>query len=149
MRVSDIKIRPLKSSDRADWEELFHGYINFYEAKVPDDIVALTWKRLVGGEAGFLGLVAVDDRDRPIGLAHAVFHPSTWSPTTYCYLEDLFVGREARHHGTGRALIEAVYKEADRRGATRTYWATKEDNATARRLYDRIGKLSPFVQYRR
>jgi GNAT superfamily N-acetyltransferase len=149
MRVSDIKIRPLKVSDRADWEELFHGYINFYEAKVPDDIVALTWKRLVGEEDGFLGLVAVDERDRPIGLAHAVFHPSTWSPTTYCYLEDLFVGREARHHGTGRALIEAVYREADKRGATRTYWATKEDNRTARRLYDRVGKLSPFVQYRR
>jgi GNAT superfamily N-acetyltransferase len=78
-----------------------------------------------------------------------VFHPSTWSPTAYCYLEDLFVGREARHHGTGRALIEAVYKEADKRGATRTYWATKEDNRTARRLYDRVATLSPFVQYRR
>ena len=149
MSVGDIKIRPLKTSDREAWEELFHGYINFYEAKVPDDVIALTWKRLVGGEDGFLGLVAVDDRDRPIGLVHAVFHPSTWSPTTYCYLEDLFVARDARHHGTGEALIEAVYKEADKRGATRTYWATKEDNATARRLYDRVAKLSTFVQYRR
>jgi GNAT superfamily N-acetyltransferase len=147
--VGDIKIRPLKASDREAWEELFRGYINFYEAKVPDDVVALTWERLVNEADGFLGLVAVDDRDRPIGLAHAVFHPSTWSPTAYCYLEDLFVGREARHHGTGRALIEAVYKEADKRGATRTYWATKEDNRTARRLYDRVATLSPFVQYRR
>jgi GNAT superfamily N-acetyltransferase len=147
--VGDITIRPLEASDREAWEELFHGYINFYEAKVPDDVIALTWKRLVGEEDGFLGLVAVDTRDRPIGLAHAVFHPSTWSPTTYCYLEDLFVAREVRHHGTGEALIEAVYKEADKRGATRTYWATKQDNATARRLYDRVAKLSPFVQYRR
>ena len=70
-------------------------------------------------------------------------------PTYYCYLEDLFVDIDTRRTGTGRALIEAVYREADRLGATRTYWATKEDNRTARRLYDRLATLSPFVQYRR
>jgi GNAT superfamily N-acetyltransferase len=146
---SDVDIRPLKASDREAWEDLFRGYINFYEAKVPDDVIALTWKRLLGMEDGFLGLVAVDDRDRPIGIAHVLFHPSTWSPTAYCYLEDLFVDRNIRRHGVGRALIKAVYEEADKRGATRTYWATKEDNRTARRLYDRVATLSPFVQYRR
>jgi GNAT superfamily N-acetyltransferase len=78
-----------------------------------------------------------------------VFHRSTWSPTTYCYLEDLYVDRGVRRHGTGRALIEAVYKEADKRGSTRTYWATKADNRQARRLYDRVSSLSDFVQYRR
>lgn len=146
---SDVNIRPLRPSDRAAWEALFHGYINFYEAKVADDVVEATWERLLRREDGMLGLVAVDEADRPIGLAHAVFHRSTWSPTTYCYLEDLFVDRDARRHGTGRALIKAVYEEADRRGATRTYWATKEDNRQARRLYDRVASLTPFVQYRR
>ncbi len=29
------------------------------------------------------------------------------------------------------------------------YWATKEDNRQARRLYDRVASLTPFVQYRR
>jgi len=146
---SDVKIRPLAASDREAWEALFRGYINFYEAKVPDDVVDLAWRRLLSQEEGFLGLVAVDEADRPIGLAHVLFHPSTWSPSTYCYLEDLFVDRSARRHGIGRALIEAVYQEADRRGATRTYWATKQDNTQARRVYDRLAALSPFVQYRR
>ncbi len=145
----NVDIRPLKASDRAAWEALFKGYIHFYEAKVPDEVIEATWQRLLKQEDGLLALVAVDAKDRPIGLAHALFHRSTWSPTTYCYLEDLFVGRDGRRHGTGRALIEAVFKEADKRGATRTYWATAESNATARRLYDRLGKLSPFVQYRR
>lgn len=146
---SAVKIRLLEPSDREAWDALFRGYINFYEAKVPDDVIELTWKRLIGLEDGFLGLVAVDEHDRPIGLAHVVFHPSTWSPTTYAYLEDLFVDRNARRHGVGRALIKAVYEEADKRGATRTYWATKQDNSHARRLYDRVGVLTPFVQYRR
>ena len=67
----------------------------------------------------------------------------------YCYLEDLFVTPEARGLGVGRALIEGVYAEADLRGADRTYWATQEQNATARKLYDSIGTLTEFVQYRR
>lgn len=146
---SNVRIRPLEAADREAWEALFRGYIRFYEAKVSDDVIGLTWQRLLNQEDGFLGLVAVDAQDRLIGLAHALFHRSTWSPTTYCYLEDLYVDRATRRHGTGRALIEAVYREADKRGATRTYWATKEDNRTARRLYDRLASLSPFVQYRR
>ena len=146
---SDVVIRPLRESDREAWNALFQGYINFYEAKVPDDVIELTWKRLTGRQDGFLGLVAVDDNDHPIGLAHVVFHPSTWSATSYCYLEDLFVDRNARRHGVGRALIKAVYEEADKRGSDRTYWATKQDNSHARRVYDRVGVLTPFVQYRR
>jgi len=146
---SNIRIRPLQASDRAAWEALFKGYIHFYEAKVPDDVIEGVWQRLLAQEDGCLGLVAVDESDRPFGLAHVLFHRSTWSPTTYCYLEDIYVDRATRRHGTGRALIEAVYREADKRGSTRTYWATKEDNRQARRLYDRLGTLTPFVQYRR
>ncbi len=144
-----ITIRPLSAADRPQWEALFRAYIRFYKAQVPDDVIALAWTRVLGQEDGFLGLVAEEEGGRLVGLAHVLFHRSTWSPTHYCYLEDLFVDIDTRRHGVGRALIEAVLREADKRGATRTYWATKADNATARRLYDRLAKLSDFVQYRR
>src|SRR4029450_9088276 len=93
--------------------------------------------------------VAVDAADSPIGLAHVLFHRSTWAPTQYCYLEDLFVDPARRQKGAGRALIEAVYAEADARGCTRTYWTTQEFNYTARTLYDQLATKSPFLQYRR
>jgi len=144
-----IAIRPLETDDRAQWEALFKAYIRFYSAKVPDDVIALTWQRMLGQEDGFLGLVATEEGGRLVGLAHMLFHRSSWSPTVYCYLEDLFVDIDTRRRGVGRALIEATYREADKRGATRTYWATLADNATSRRLYDRLAKLSGFVQYRR
>ncbi len=67
-----------------------------------------------------------------MGLAHVLFHRSTWSPTQYCYLEDLFVDPKQRLKGIGRALIEAVYREADARKCTRTYWATQEFNYRGR-----------------
>jgi GNAT superfamily N-acetyltransferase len=144
-----IAIRPLEEKDRAQWEALFRAYIRFYKAQVPDDVIEHTWQRVLRQEDGFLGLVAEEEDGRLVGLAHIVFHGSTWSPTVYCYLEDLFVDIDTRRRGLGRALIEATYREADKRGATRTYWTTMEDNATARRLYDRIAKPSGFVQYRR
>jgi hypothetical protein len=46
-------------------------------------------------------------------------------------------------------LIEAVYREADARGCTRTYWMTQEFNYRARGLYDQMATKTPFVQYRR
>jgi GNAT superfamily N-acetyltransferase len=104
---------------------------------------------VTGGESALAALVAVDDADVPIGLAHVLLHRSTWSPTWYCYLEDLFVDPAQRKRGVGRALIEAVYREADARGCTRTYWVTQESNAVARALYDRVATRAPFVQYRR
>jgi GNAT superfamily N-acetyltransferase len=144
-----ITIRTLEEADRAQWEALFRAYIRFYKAKVPDEVVNLAWQRVLGQADGFLGLVAAEENGRLVGLAHILFHRSTWSPTVYCYLEDLFVDIDTRRSGVGRALIEATYREADKRGATRTYWTTMEDNATARRLYDRLAKTSGFVQYRR
>ena len=73
----------------------------------------------------------------------------TGSITNRCYLEDLFVSPDARGLGAGRALIEAVYAAADAAGADQVYWLTAHSNETARKLYDRVGRLTPFVKYRR
>ena len=49
----------------------------------------------------------------------------------------------------GRALIDAVYEKADEEGCPAVYWMTQEFNETARKLYDRIGVLTPFIKYNR
>ena len=146
----DVTIRGLEPADRAAWEPLFRGYIEFYQAAVAGDVIGETWARLLSPEPEFhIGLGAVDGEGRLVGIAHILFHRSTWSKSCYCYLEDLFVDPGARTRGIGRKLIEAVYAEADRRGATRTYWATQEFNYRARALYDQVATKSPFIQYRR
>jgi GNAT superfamily N-acetyltransferase len=143
-------VRRLEEKDKAAWLGLFKGYIEFYKATLTEEVIEQTWQRLMTGPADFhIALVAVDGADQPVGLAHVLFHRSTWSPTHYCYLEDLFVDPRQRLKGIGRTLIEAVYREADARKCTRTYWATQEFNYRGRALYDQVATKSPFIQYRR
>lgn len=143
-----LEVRPLRASDRAAWDALWASYLTFYEHDLPQQITELTWKRLLDPADQPYGIVAVANGE-VVGFVHYHFHLSTWSVAGYCYLEDLFVSQAARGKGAGRALIEAVYRAADERGATRVYWSTQSSNTQARALYDKIADLTPFVQYRR
>jgi len=142
-------IRPVAAADFASWEQLWLAYLRFYRAAVSEEVTAATFRRLCDQSDGLIGLVAVDDTHALVGLAHLVFHPSTWSADPYCYLEDLFVAPAARGTGTATQLLEAAFAEADRRGAARTYWETQEFNAPARSLYDQVAHRTSFVIYER
>ncbi len=140
-------VRLLLNHDEASWRKLWAGYLEFYQVELPADHTSALFQRLVSGAPHFAFVV---DRDgEVVGFAHAMPHASTWSEGGYCYLEDLFVSRDARGSGAGRALIEAVYAEADKRGCMRVYWHTNTGNKTARALYDKLATLSDFIQYRR
>ena len=84
-----------------------------------------------------------------MGLVHYIYHAHNWRVEDVCYLQDLYADPEVRGQGIGRALIEAVYRAADDNGTPAVYWLTQEFNHTARRLYDRIGTLTPFIKYQR
>jgi GNAT superfamily N-acetyltransferase len=143
-----IQIRPLTADDRDAWLGLWQGYQLFYEARIDDEVTALTWSRIVDPDGPIHGLGAEADR-RLIGIAHYLFHASSWSAGDYCYLQDLFVADTARGRGAARSLIEAVSAAADSAGAARLYWLTHESNAGARALYDKIATRTGFIQYRR
>jgi GNAT superfamily N-acetyltransferase len=142
-------IRAVAEADFAPWEQLWQAYLRFYRAEVSDAVTAATFRRLCDQTDGMIGLVATDQDGALVGLAHLVFHPSTWSTDQYCYLEDLFVNPSARGTGTARELLDAVFAEAERRGAARTYWETQEFNGPARSLYDQVAHRTSFVIYER
>jgi GNAT superfamily N-acetyltransferase len=143
-----LKIRDLKSGDRPRWEDLWAGYLEFYDTPLDPVVTEVTWSRLNDENEPMFALVAEDEREL-VGFVHCVLHRGTWSLGLLCYLEDLFVAPAARGQGVGRKLIEAVYARADELKCDRVYWLTHENNTTARTLYDKIAKHSGFIQYRR
>ena len=143
------KIRPLAEADNAEWRSLWTLYLEFYETSVPEEVYESTWRRLHSDAPGEFSCFVAEHEGRLIGLTHYLFHRHAWKVENVCYLQDLFVDESARGTGAGRALIEAVYAEADLKGAPSVYWLTQDFNTTARRLYDRVANLTPFIRYSR
>lgn len=143
-----MKIRPLNRDERAAWELLWQAYLKFYKASVKREVTERTWQRL-HDPLEPMHVLGAFRRGKLVGIVHYLFHRSTWTIGNYCYLQDLFTDEEARGRGVGRALIEAVYDRAREAGASRVYWLTQEDNATARALYDKLADYPGFVQYRK
>lgn len=138
--------RPLQASDFEAWLPLWQGYLTFYETALSDAQTALTWQRLLDPVFNLHGLVAVRDGS-VVGITHYLFHPATWTAGDYCYLEDLFVNPMVRGSGAGRALIDAVKTVAQTAGASKLYWLTSNNNATARRLYDSAATDTKTMHY--
>lgn len=144
-----LEITPTLASDEADWRALWHDYLAFYETGLPEDVYAASFARIVDpAVTDYHGLVARVD-GVAVGIANYIFHRHGWRIEEVCYLQDLYVAPAARGTGAGRALLLAVYDAADAAGRPEVYWMTDARNARARRLYDEVGQLTPFIKYRR
>ena len=148
MQSDDSIIRPARETDFARWLPLWRGYQEFYRTQIPDEATRATWNRFFDDGEPVYCFVA-ERGEQLIGLAHYLFHRSTWLVGPACYLNDLFVHPTGRRSGVARKLIEAVYEDADRRGAAKVYWLTHESNAAARLLYDQVARYGGFIEYRR
>ncbi|MGV1034645.1 MAG: GNAT family N-acetyltransferase [Microbacteriaceae bacterium] len=140
-----VTIQSLTLADRADWEQLWAGYLDFYQHELTDEQTALTYSRFLADETPMWGAIARDDNGRAVGFTHWLTHGSTWSRDGYVYLEDLFVAPDVRGGGVGRALIESVADWARARGLEKVYWQTQYSNEAGRRLYDKLAKNDYIV----
>jgi len=143
-----VKIKAPDNSDFDMWLPLWEGYQRFYKVDIPESVTLKTWARFLDpNEPVYAALALVGEQ--AVGLAHSIYHRSTWSSSDDCYLQDLFVAHDARGGGIGRALIEHVYADARNRGVSRVHWLTHESNYTAMQLYGRLADRSGFIQYRK
>jgi GNAT superfamily N-acetyltransferase len=142
-----VTVRTVEPGDESVWAVLYAGYREFY--RLPDDpsAVATTWRWVRDGEHGIVGLVAVDDADRPVALANLRWFARPSSATMGLYLDDLFTAPEARGSGAASALLEHAAKCAGAGGGSVVRWITAADNAKARSVYDSHAVATPWVTY--
>jgi GNAT superfamily N-acetyltransferase len=139
-----ISVAPLDADDRPAWEQLFSGYNAFYGRTWPAGRYDHAWQQFRRGDRVHALGARLDGR--LVGIAHFLVHASTTSPDV-CYLQDLFTAVDARGRGVARALIGVTEAWARQQGCDRLYWHTKQDNHTARRLYDQVAENRGFIQY--
>ena len=147
--MSNVIIRPLRSSDEPEWRRLWDEYLKFYETSVTQDVYETYFARLLGDDPKDYSCLIAEIGAKPVGLTHFVFHRHGWKIENVCYLQDLYTDPSHRGRGIGRALTQAVYAAADAAGAPGVYWMTNQGNLPARRLYDSFATLTPFIKYAR
>ncbi len=143
-----VAIRPLRLDERADWEPLWKGYLDFYKTSVPKEVYDTTWARL-HDPAEPMWLLGATVDGKLLGIVHYLYHRSCWTVGDYCYLQDLFVAESARKLGLGRALIEAVYRQAQggrRQPGLLEHARDQRDRARALRHAGRSAGVHPVPQ---
>jgi GNAT superfamily N-acetyltransferase len=146
MSSETIRLRAPRPRDREVWGDPSTGYLNYYETRLPPAVHDAAFAQLASDDPATLSGLLACGGDRALGLVHRAFHPQMWRSEGIRYLRDLFTVPAARGRGVGRRLIEAVYQAAGARGTPHLYWLTQEHNAPGRALYDRVGRLAPFIR---
>ena len=141
-----LDIRPPGPGDRAARGRLRTAYLTFHETSRPEAHHGADFARLLAGDpADMQGLLALRG-GVPVALAHWCLHPHGWQAEPTCHLQDLHVDPTARGTGAGAALVAPVAGASAAQGARGVYWTTARDDAPARRLHDRAGHPTPFVE---
>ena len=77
--------------------------------------------------------------ESPVGLATCFISFSTFDARKVINVHDLFVIREERGLGIGDQLLQAAQKRARQMKCCRLTIEVRDDNHSARKLYDRFG----------
>jgi len=144
--MTALVVRPVAADARSAWEQLYRGYRDLYEK--PHDPAVFETPRgwLMDPDHETRGLIA-ELSGEPVGVGHFRRFARPIDGGSGIYLDDLFTSPAARGSGAGSAILGRLAEIARDEGATLVRWITADSNATARSLYDRLAKQTPWVTY--
>ena len=144
--MSYLEICDIQQKHYEVWIELYHKYAEYYQVDIPKDNFDLTWKWLTSENHPFWGILA-DVDSKIVGFAHFRSLPSPLDSCEVGFLDDLFVLQEYRGKKIGYSLIEKVHQIGKSKNWPYINWITKDDNYTARTLYDKISTKTDWNFY--
>ena len=144
--MSNLEICEIQQKHYEVWIELYHKYAEYYQVDIPKDNFDLTWKWLTTENYPFWGILA-DVDSKIVGFAHFRSLPSPLDSCEVGFLDDLFILQEYRGKKIGYSLIEKVHQIGKSKNWPYINWITKDDNYTARTLYDKISTKTDWNFY--
>lgn len=142
-----VNVSPIDPSDREDWERLYHGYAEFYQVPMYDEILDTVWGWIHDQANPFFGLIARDESGKALGLMHCRQMPSPLRGTLVGFLDDLFVIPQARGQGVVEALYQALNQLGREQGWPFIRWITADNNYRGRAVYDKLSDKTHWVTY--
>jgi GNAT superfamily N-acetyltransferase len=145
---AEVRIEPITAQQLETLLPMIAAYQRFYEVADVDAERnrAFFTRFLAPSDAGML--LGAWSGEQLVGYACLYWHFTSLVPAETVLMNDLYVDRDHRGEGIGRALIEASAGVARERGAHHLEWATAPDNEAAQRLYDSTGaERSEWVEY--
>ena len=134
-----MKVEELNISDKAEWSLLYHGYADFYEMPMNDDILDKDIKFYA------IGVKSVEGK--LIGFMHFREMPSPLRGILVGFLDDLYIHPNHRGSGAVQVLFKELKTIASENGWPYVRWITASDNHRARAVYDKISGAIDFVTY--
>ncbi len=141
-----IEVVAIENLSFSAWEEMWLDYADKRSTELNSKINRTTYSRLLDPNFNLFGIAIKNDS--PVGFAQYYFHPSTWSISDVCYLQDLYICPSSRGLGLGKTLIAAVAENARTHGSSELNWQTRTSNETAQSLYEKIAERVDLIPYR-
>lgn len=81
-----MSVSALTKDDWEQWQNLFRQYIDFYKSSLPDEQYKNTFERIIDPNGDLHGFAIREEDGTLNGIAHYLFHTSTWTDKPACYL---------------------------------------------------------------
>ena len=135
--TSAVQVRRAALAELDDVARLFQGYLRFYEKTVEADVARGFIEDRLRKQDSVIFLAWLDAQACGFVQLYPCFASLSLAPSWV--LNDLYVDPSARGRGVGDALMAAARQLGVDTGAAEIFLQTARSNATAQRLYQRLG----------
>ena len=139
-------VRDIEIKDKEEWEKLYYGYADFYKVEITEETLNTVWNWLHDLKHELNGLVYEID-NHIVAIAHYRQMPSPLRGKNIGFLDDLYVHPDYRGRKIGEDIINKLNEISKEKGWDLIRWITRNDNHSAKSLYDRIAKKSTWDVY--
>ena len=139
-------IRNIEIKDKEQWKKLYHGYADFYQVTISEQILETIWDWLNDTNHDLNALVYEIDNSI-VALAHYRRMPSPLRGKYIGFLDDLYVEPQFRGKKIGEKIIKKLNDISKERNWGLIRWITRNDNHNAKSLYDKVAKKSTWEVY--